>query len=161
MLPPPVPFPPNSAADPFRAPTAGPLAGKRILTVDDQPESTRMIRLALSAALGAEVREVNDPARALAVAVEFRPHIILLDVEMPGMNGGILWRQFRTHPDFRKLPVVFLTSRISEDESSPNAPDATTQMLAKPITLARLTERLVGLLAKPEGRRGQGTRDEG
>ncbi len=105
-----------------------------------------MIRLALSATLGAEVREVNDPARALEVAMEFRPHLVLLDIEMPGMNGGILWRQFRTHPDFRKLPVVFLTSRISEDECSPNAADATTQMLAKPVTLARLAERLVTLL---------------
>ena len=80
------------------------------------------------------------------MALEFRPHVVLLDIEMPGMNGGILWRQFRTHPDFRKLPVVFLTSRISEDECSPNTADATTQMLAKPVTLARLTERLVTLL---------------
>ncbi len=108
-----------------------------------------MIRLALTAALGAEVREVNDPARALAVALEFRPHVLLLDIEMPGMNGGILWRQFRSYPDFRKLPIVFLTSRISEDECSPNSADATTQMLAKPVTLARLTERLVTLLAQP------------
>lgn len=127
---------------------SGPLAGKRILTVDDQPESTRMIRLALTATLGAEVREINDPAKALAAALEFRPHAVLLDIEMPGMNGGVLWRQFRNHPDFRKLPVVFLTSRISEDEVSPNAADATTQMLAKPVTLARLTERLIGLLGK-------------
>ncbi len=117
-----------------------------------------MIRLALSAALGAEVREVNDPARALAVAMEFRPHAVLLDIEMPGMNGGVLWRQFRTHPDFRKLPVVFLSSRITEDENSPDIADATTQMLAKPVTLARLTERLVGLLSKPAGKR---MRDEG
>ncbi len=139
---------PEPSSNPFRLPTAGLLAGKRILTVDDQPESTRMIRLALSATLGVEVREVNDPARAIAAALEFRPHVVLLDIEMPGMNGGVLWRQFRAHPDFRKLPVVFLSSRISEDECSPNAADATTQMLAKPVSLARLTERLVGLLAK-------------
>ena len=142
---------PESPANPFRVPASGALAGKRILTVDDQPESTRMIRLALSATLGAEVREVNDPARALAAALEFRPHVMLLDIEMPGMNGGVLWRQFRAHPDFRKLPVVFLTSRISEDECSPNAADATTQMLAKPVSLARLTERLVSLLSKTAG----------
>ena len=144
-----LPFPTSASPspDPLHAP-AGLLAGKRILTVDDQPDSTRMIRLALSATLGAEVREVNDPARALAVALEFRPHAVLLDIEMPGMNGGVLWRQFRNHPDFRKLPVVFLTSRISEDECSPDAPDATTQMLAKPVTLARLAERLIGLLGK-------------
>ena len=133
----------------------GPLAGKRILTVDDQPESTRLLRLALSAALGAEVREVNDPARALAAALEFRPDAILLDVEMPGMNGGTLWRQLRGHPDFRRLPVVFLTSRVSEDEASrPHSADATTQTLAKPVTLARLAERLTHLLAKPgDGRK--------
>lgn len=148
MLPPHAPPTPGPDADPLRPPAAGVLAGKRILTVDDQPESTRMIRLALSTVLGVEVREVNDPARALAAAIEFRPHVVLLDIEMPGMNGGILWRQFRTHPDFRKLPVVFLTSRISEDECSPNATDATTQMLAKPVTIARLTERLITLLGK-------------
>ena len=111
-----------------------------------------MIRLALSTALGVEVREVNDPARALAVALEFRPDAVLLDVEMPGMNGGVLWRQFRSHPDFKRLPVVFLTSRISEEESSPDAAGATTQMLAKPITLAKLTDRLTKLLARPPGK---------
>ena len=133
-------------------PDLGILRGKRVLTVDDQPESTRMIRLALSTALGVEVREVNDPARALAVALEFRPDAVLLDVEMPGMNGGVLWRQFRSHPDFKRLPVVFLTSRISEEESSPDTAGATTQMLAKPVTLAKLTDRLTKLLARPPGK---------
>ena len=122
------------------------LQGKRVLTVDDQPESTRLIRLTLSNALGVEVREVNDPTRALAAALEFRPDAVLLDVEMPGMDGGALWRQLRAHPDFRRLPVVFLTSRISEEEAAANTSDATTQMLAKPVSLARLTERLVKLL---------------
>ena len=143
-------MPPSTLPPPI-APTTHVLQGKRILTVDDQPDSTRMIRLALSATLGIEVREVNDPFRALAAALEFRPDAVLLDVEMPGMNGGVLWRQFRSHPDFKRLPVLFLTSRISEDECSPNAADATTQMLAKPITLARLTDRLIKLLARNPG----------
>ncbi len=147
----PLPVPASPSPDPSHAPAVGLLAGKRILTVDDQPNSTRMIRLALSATLGAEVREVNDPTRALATALEFRPHVVLLDIEMPGLNGGVLWQQFRSHPEFRKLPIVFLSSRISEDECSPSATDATTQMLAKPVTLARLTERLAGLLGRGEG----------
>ena len=128
------------------------LRGKRVLTVDAQPASTRLIRLALSNAFGVEVCEVNDPTRALAAALEFRPDVALLDVEMPGMNGGVLWRQLRSHPDFQRLPIVFLTSRISEEEAAANTSASATQMLAKPISLARLTEHLVKLLACPPGK---------
>lgn len=134
--------PPTLPTDP-----AAVLRGRRVLTVDDQPASTRLIRLTLSNALGVDVREVNDPTRALDAALEFRPDAVLLDVEMPGMNGGAVWRQLRSHPDLRRLPIVFLTSRVSEEEAAANHSDAATQMLAKPVSLARLTERLVKLLA--------------
>ena len=130
-------------------PDPGVLRGKRVLTVDDQPASTRLIRLALSTTLGVEVREVNDPSRALAAALEFRPDAVLLDIEMPGMSGSVLWQQFRSHPDFKRLPVVFLTSRISEEESSPDAAGSTTPTLAKPVSLAKLTDCLARLLARP------------
>lgn len=132
----------------------GVLRGKRILSIDDRPESTRLIRLALSAALGVEVREVNNPAHAFAAALEFRPDAVLLDVQMPGMDGGTVWRQLRAHPDFRRLPVVFLTSQVSEEEAAAHPPDAVTQTLAKPVSLARLTERLARLLVGPPGKGG-------
>ena len=60
---------------------------KRILAVDDKASSTRLVKLYLERTNDYVVREENDPKTALSAAEEFLPHLILLDVKMPGMNG--------------------------------------------------------------------------
>src|SRR6187399_2504919 len=85
----------------------------RVLVIDDESGFTTMLRLAMS---DYEVRAENHPERALQTAREFKPDLILLDVIMPGVDGGDVAAQLRASPEFRSTPIVFLTAIVSEKE---------------------------------------------
>ena len=61
---------------------------KRILVVDDQASDTRLMKLYLERTNDYVVREENNARAANAAAEEFQPHLFLLDVMMPDMDGG-------------------------------------------------------------------------
>ena len=89
---------------------------KRILAVDDQPRNTRLLKLYLEQTNNYVVREENDAKAALSAAEEFQPHLILLDVMMPGMDGGELAACFKASPKLNAVPIVFLTATITKGE---------------------------------------------
>ncbi len=121
-------------------------AKKRILVIDNEPASTRMVRLTLERHSGFEVHELNDPTQALAAAGVFRPDLILLDVEMPALNGGDVARQLRMVPGLKTVPVVYMTSLVSEDEATRPMYSDGARVLAKPVTMAKLIDCVAGLL---------------
>ena len=89
---------------------------KRILVVDDQSDITRLLKRGLEETDDYEVREENDSRAALAAAEEFRPDLILLDVMMPGLDGGELANSLRASAKLKSVPIVFLTAAITKDE---------------------------------------------
>ncbi len=89
---------------------------KRILVVDDQAQNTRLLKLYLEQTNDYVVREENDAKRALSAAEEFQPHLILLDVVMPGMDGGEVAVCFQASPKLKAVPIVFLTSAVTKGE---------------------------------------------
>ena len=89
---------------------------KRILVVDDEDGVTFIVKAALEQTRNYEVVEENDPAHALLAAREFKPDLILLDVMMPGMDGGDVAAQFKSDRATRDIPIVFLTAIVSGDE---------------------------------------------
>ena len=92
---------------------------KKVLVVDDEPGFTTMVGLALDQIGGYEMRETNDSTAALAVAREFQPDIILLDVMMPGMDGGDVAAQLRASVETRNVPVLFVTALVGNEEVPP------------------------------------------
>ncbi|HET9982405.1 MAG TPA: response regulator [Longimicrobiales bacterium] len=86
----------------------------RVLVVDDEP---MMIEIAegLLTASGFEVLTASDGARALALATEERPDIVLLDVMMPGIDGREVCRRIKTDPSLDGMKVV-LNSALRERE---------------------------------------------
>ena len=89
---------------------------KRILVVDDDPKITRGIRSVLELTGEYDVREVNHASHAMAAAKAFQPDLILLDVKMPEIEGGELASEFRSVPEFREVPIVFLTALVTQKE---------------------------------------------
>lgn len=89
----------------------------RILVVDDEPKLSDLVRLVLEKTQRFEVRVENRSAAALASAREFRPDMILLDVDMPGKDGGEVFREVQADPALRGVPVLFFTSLISHQEA--------------------------------------------
>ena len=112
---------------------------KRILAVDDQTSNTRLMKLHLERTNDYEVREENSAQAALAAAEEFQPHLILLDVMMPGMDGGELAARFRANPKLKDVPIVFLTAAVTKREvESGNGLVGGYPFLAKPVVLKEM-----------------------
>ncbi|MDB6027207.1 MAG: response regulator receiver protein [Verrucomicrobiales bacterium] len=89
---------------------------KRILVVDDQSSNTRLLKLYLELTNDYVVREINDALIALAAAEEFQPHLILLDLKMPGINGWELATRIEANPKLNAVPIVFLSAAITKKE---------------------------------------------
>ncbi len=112
---------------------------KRILIVDDLASDTQLVKLYLEQTNDYVVREVNDAKTALAAAEEFQPHLILLDVRMPGMDGGELAACFKANPKLKAVPIVFLTALVTKGEvEAGGGRVGGFPFLAKPIILSEL-----------------------
>jgi CheY-like chemotaxis protein len=109
---------------------------KRILMIDDEPSFTRLIKLNLEQIGPYDVRVENDGKRAFEAAREFRPHLVLLDVIMPGVDGGEVAAQIRADPQLKETPIVFLTAVVSrETVSAKGEMIGGNTFLAKPVTV--------------------------
>ncbi len=112
---------------------------KRILAVDDRVSDTRLVKLYLEQTNDYVVREVNDARTALSAAEEFQPHLILLDVMMPGMGGGELAACFQANPKLKAVPIVFLTAAVTKGEvEARGGRVGGFPFLAKPIVLSEV-----------------------
>ena len=89
----------------------------RILVVDDEPNLSELVRLFLVKTKRFEVRTENRSGNVLAATREFRPELILLDVDMPGLDGGEIAREIEADPILRGVPILFFTSLISQAEA--------------------------------------------
>ena len=113
----------------------------RILVVDDEPNCSRLVRLILEKTERFEVRVENRSALAVSAAREFRPDLILCDVDMPGKDGGEVARDFQAVAEFRAVPLVFLTSLISRAEAGEHGSvRAGMRFLAKPVNPTMLVD---------------------
>jgi DNA-binding response OmpR family regulator len=107
--------------------------------VDDEPSITRLLKLNLEQTNDYEVRTENDATAALAAAEEFGPHLILLDVMMPSIDGGELAGRFQASPRFKKVPIVFLTAAATKGEVyARGGKVGGLPFLAKPVDLAEV-----------------------
>jgi len=88
----------------------------RVLLIDDEPAFTRMLKLNLERR-GYEVRVENNGANAHAVARQFRPDFIFLDVIMPDVDGGEAASSIRNDPGLEGVPIVFLTAGVSKEKA--------------------------------------------
>ena len=120
---------------------------KRILIIDDEPAMTRMIRLTLEMTKRYQVREENQAAHALATAHEFKPDLILLDVIMPGVDGGELARRIKTDAKLKQVPLIFLTGTVTKKEAAEGAVTAGHPLLSKPVSLKALVETMENAFA--------------
>src|SRR4051812_23384111 len=93
------------------------MSKSRILVVDDDPKLSGLLAVILDRVGGYEVREENRPFAAVAAAQKFLPHLILLDVDMPGKDGGAIYTELSRHPLLSETPVVFVTSLVSKNEA--------------------------------------------
>ena len=117
----------------------------KILIVDDEESFTIVVKINLTATERYEVRVENNPRNAIDTARDFSPDLILLDIVMPGLDGGDIKRQLDASPDLRSIPVIFVTAlEASSDHPTKSADGA---MIGKPVKLDVLVETIERTLA--------------
>jgi CheY-like chemotaxis protein len=112
---------------------------KRILVVDDDLACARVLKAGLERTDGYEVRAEARATQALSAAREFEPDLVLLDVCMIDGDGGDVAFHLRNDVQLRNVPIVFLTSIVSEHEARDgNTLRGAFHFLAKPARLERV-----------------------
>ncbi|MFK5920838.1 MAG: response regulator [Verrucomicrobiota bacterium] len=126
---------------------------RRILVVDDETGFTKLLKMNLEKTEQYEVRVENDSTKALNAAHEFLPDVVLLDIVMPGMDGGDVAAQMQDDPLLQSIPVVMMTALVSQEETSQDAVAQAGAMniLPKPVNLEVLLRCLEEVLAKGSG----------
>jgi LmbE family N-acetylglucosaminyl deacetylase/CheY-like chemotaxis protein len=120
----------------------------RVLVVDDDPDVVLYTSTVLQRRGGCEVRAISNPTLARNAVDEFRPDVVVTDIEMPGMTGLELIAQLRAdQPD---LPVVVMTAHASVDYALGALRSQADEFLVKPVSSVELINVVNRLAA--EGR---------
>ncbi len=121
----------------------------KVLTVDDEVFFTTLIKMNLEKEGEFIVCVENDSRRAVNTALAFMPDVVLMDIVMPGMDGGDVVAQFQSYPELKNIPVIMMTALMSPDEAGEDgfANSLSQMVLPKPVniqTLKRCLKKVLG-----------------
>jgi CheY-like chemotaxis protein len=119
---------------------------RRILIVDNDTDSTHLVKVLLEKTGRYLVLEENEPTRAHLTARNFRPDLILLDVVMPETDGGEVAARIQADPELHNTPIIFLTALVTRAEAKTGLHIDGHPFLAKPINIPELIEAIERVL---------------
>src|SRR5438093_9819185 len=120
---------------------------RRILIVDNDRESTHVVKILLGRTGRYLVLEENDATKAHQSARNFRPDMILLDIVMPETDGGEVAAQMQPDPDLQRTPIIFLTAHVTKAEATAGLRLQGHRFLAKPVNIPDLITEIEEHLA--------------
>jgi PAS domain S-box-containing protein len=112
-----------------------------ILLVEDTKEVTMMIVDYLEVA-GYQVITASDGPTGIEQAKRAHPALILMDIQLPGMDGLEVTRRLRADPDFRTIPIIALTALAMRGDRERCLAAGATDYLAKPVSLKKLVQMI-------------------
>jgi CheY-like chemotaxis protein len=128
---------------------------RRVLVVDDNRDAAASLTLILKL-MGHEVRTVHDGEAAVAVAEEYRPRLVLMDLGMPKVDGYEAARRMRAQPWGAELFLVALTGWGAEDDRRRTQDAGFDSHLVKPVDIDTL-KRLIAECSTTLADAGTGT----
>jgi CheY-like chemotaxis protein len=115
---------------------------RRILIVDNDTDSSHLVKVLLEKTGRYLVFEEKDGARAHLSARNFRPDLILLDVVMPETDGGEIAARIKADSELQNTPIIFLTALVTRAEARTGLHIDGHPSLAKPINIPELIEAI-------------------
>lgn len=119
----------------------------KILIVDDEPDILEFVCYNLKKE-GFEVSTASNGLEAIKKAKELKPHLILLDIMMPEMDGVEVCKELRSYPEFENTIIAFLTARSEDYSQIVGFEVGGDDYIAKPIRPRVLVSRINGLLRR-------------
>jgi two-component system cell cycle response regulator DivK len=114
---------------------------KRILVVEDQPDSRQIIRDMLAPS-DYEITEAENGEEALAAITKQRPDLILMDVQMPIMDGYTATRRIKGDAALRSIPIIAVTSYALSDEEKKARAAGCDDYVPKPFSPRQLLAKI-------------------
>jgi two-component system, cell cycle response regulator DivK len=127
------------------------MAGKRILLVEDNAINRRLAQFLLKSH-GFEVWEVGNAREAFAAVAERRPNLILMDIQLPGMDGLTATKELKANPSTREIPVIAVTSYAMKGREAKAFEAGCCGYVTKPIDKGRLLEAVTSGLGSAEAK---------
>jgi phosphate regulon transcriptional regulator PhoB len=124
---------------------------KKILVVEDEPDIRKLVRYNLSQERFS-VLEAEDGEKALNVVQHERPHLIILDLMLPGLSGLELCRSLRQRPETAQLPILMLTAKAGEADRVVGLEMGADDYVTKPFSPRELVARVKAILRRAEMR---------
>ena len=121
---------------------------KKILHVEDDASLQRLVRIALEQIGDYAVLTAPDGEQALALVRDTVPDLVLLDLDLPGMNGIAVLRAMRDAARLRDVPVVFLTAATDPQLLGQITSLGVTEVLIKPFRPRLLVETIDRVLGR-------------
>jgi CheY-like chemotaxis protein len=119
--------------------------GRRILIAEDNPIN-RMVEADHLAGKGYEIIEAGNGIEAVELAQKQNPDLILMDIQMPGMDGLEAIRLIRALPNLAAVPIIALTALAMPGDRERCLEAGANEYLAKPFSLNVLVKKMEGLL---------------
>lgn len=126
------------------------MAGEAVLIVDDNAANLKLADVIL-AAEGYNVRTAIDAERALEVLKAFQPHIILMDIQLPGMDGLEFTRQLKADPRTRNVTIVALTAYAMKGDEAKAIASGCSGYISKPINTREFGAQVAHFLQRTSG----------
>ena len=124
------------------------MSGEPILIVDDNLVNLKLGRVLLSGE-GYEVRTAVDADEALAVLEEFHPRLILMDLQLPGVDGFELTRRLKSRSATREVVILAMTAYAMKGDEDKAMAAGCDGYISKPIDTRTLPELIAARLADP------------
>jgi two-component system, cell cycle response regulator DivK len=114
---------------------------KRVLVVEDHEDNRQILRVLLGSA-GYQMVEAHDGETALTTAASERPDLILMDIQLPGLDGYEATRRIKADPALSGIPIIAVTSyALSGDEEKARAAGCSA-CVTKPYSPLELLKKL-------------------
>ncbi|HLZ65409.1 MAG TPA: response regulator [Aliidongia sp.] len=114
---------------------------KIVMAVDDQAETLLLIQGIVEAA-GFSFVGARRGREAISLTDRMMPRLILLDIQMPYVNGFDTCRQLRANPSLRTVPIAFLTARKTAEDVTAGLKAGGNDFIVKPFDPGKLIERI-------------------
>ena len=121
---------------------------KKVLIVEDHPDMLALLVWQLER-LGFLVIPARHGKEGVEKAVTERPHLILMDIMMPGMDGREATRMIRSNPETREIPILAATALFRESELRSCIEAGCDDYLVKPFTLEQLQGKVQEFISVP------------
>ena len=120
-----------------------------VLSVDDEPLSRRAVEHAIEKA-GVRGIACDNGRTALELAAKTHFDLVVLDVDMPGMNGYEVCTKLRALPAYKETPVIFVTSLSDFQSRARSTLSGANDLIAKPFVFVELSVKALSYLLKAE-----------